>query len=192
VQQVDAMKDMVNAFSQYARAPHMHLRRFSLNELIMEVVELYRAQNPVLDFTLHLDQSINEIEADRDRLRQVLHNLIRNSLEALEAAKKAEISVSTHLDSTVPAPLVELRVTDSGPGFSSELLGRVFEPYITTKLKGTGLGLAIVKKIVEEHGGHIDAENGPLGGAQVRMQWPLNVSRPNPAANQPKTGEVHE
>jgi len=189
VQQVDAMKDMVNAFSQYARAPHMHLRHFSLNELVMEVVELYRAENPLLDFMLHLDQRVGEIEADRDRLRQVLHNLISNSLEAFEAGKQGEITVSTRLDITTPTPLVELQVADSGPGFAPELLGRVFEPYITTKPKGTGLGLAIVKKIVEEHGGHIDAENGPLGGAQVRMQWPLNVNRPNPAANQPKTGE---
>ena len=179
VQQVDAMKDMVNAFSQYARAPHMRVQPFSLNELVAGLVELYRTQNPALRLQLELDKDLPQIQADQDRLRQVLHNLLANSLEAMEAAApgnlQGNINISTSLLLRGNDPWVELCVSDTGPGFTPDMLGRIFEPYVTTKPKGSGLGLAIVKKIIEEHGGKIEAENRAEGGALVRIQLPLTL-----------------
>jgi nitrogen fixation/metabolism regulation signal transduction histidine kinase len=179
VQQVDAMKDMVNAFSQYARAPHMRVQPFSLNDLVSGLVELYRSQNPALILKLQLDKDLPQIQADQDRLRQVLHNLIANSLEAIESssdgALRGEIQIDTALLQRGNEPWVELSVRDTGPGFTPDMLGRIFEPYVTTKPKGSGLGLAIVKKIIEEHGGKIEAENRNEGGALVRIQLPLTL-----------------
>jgi len=120
-----------------------------------------------------------QIQADQDRVRQVLHNLIANSLEALESVSmgvvQGNVQISTSLLQRGNEPWVELCVSDTGPGFTVDMLGRIFEPYITTKQKGSGLGLAIVKKIVEEHGGRIEAENRPEGGARVRIQLPLTL-----------------
>jgi nitrogen fixation/metabolism regulation signal transduction histidine kinase len=170
---------MVNAFSQYARAPHMRVQPFSLNELVIGLVELYRTQNPALSLQLDLDKDLPQIQADQDRLRQVLHNLIANSLEAMEAAApgnlQGNINISTALLLRNNDPWVELCVSDTGPGFTPDMLGRIFEPYVTTKPKGSGLGLAIVKKIIEEHGGKIEAENRAEGGALVRIQLPLTL-----------------
>ncbi|HVY23398.1 MAG TPA: ATP-binding protein [Steroidobacteraceae bacterium] len=190
VQQVDAMKDMVNAFSQYARAPHMRVQPFSLNDLVSSMVELYRTQNPALSVQMRLDRDLPQIQADQDRLRQVLHNLIANSLEALETMStngtvQGQVQISTALQQRGNEPWVELAVSDTGPGFTADMMGRVFEPYVTTKQKGSGLGLAIVKKIVEEHGGKIDAENRPEGGALVRVQLPLTLpERMAPASHE--------
>ncbi len=190
VQQVDAMKDMVNAFSQYARAPHMNVGHFSLNELVTQVAELYRAQNPLLSVQLTLDPELPEIEADRDRIRQILHNLMTNSIEACEGSKHGEIQLRTARAESANGETVEIILQDSGPGFAAEVLGRMFEPYITTKTKGTGLGLAIVKKIVEEHGGHIEAENRREGGAQIRIELPIMAAaRDNTALRDLQRGD---
>jgi len=175
VQQVDAMKDMVNAFSQYARTPQMNVYHFSLNELITQLADLYRAQNPLLTLVVALDNTLPDVEADRDRIGQVLHNLLINAIEACEGAPQGEIHIATALIARGDEVMAELRIADSGPGFAPDVLGRMFDPYVTTKTKGTGLGLAIVKKIVEEHGGHIEAENRRDGGAQVRIELPVNA-----------------
>ncbi len=179
VQQVDAMKDMVNAFSQYARAPHMRVQHFSLNDLVTGLVDLYRTQNPALSLQLTLDNDLPQIQADQDRLSQVLHNLIANSLEALETTSagtvQGNVHISTRLLQRDNEPWVELTVDDTGPGFTNDMLARIFEPYVTTKPKGSGLGLAIVKKIIEEHGGKIEAENRIEGGALIRIQLPLSL-----------------
>jgi nitrogen fixation/metabolism regulation signal transduction histidine kinase len=198
VQQVEAMKQMVNAFSEYARAPEMNLAPFELNPLIMEVAELYRTQDSQVQLKLDLDPAVGEIEADRDRVRQILNNLVTNSIEAfamgastkesrakegatLEAritappAGKGDavIEIKTQLTTLAGIPMAEVTVRDNGAGFDPQLLGQVFDPYVTSKPKGTGLGLAIVKKIVEEHGGRIEADNRRNGGARVRVLLPL-------------------
>jgi nitrogen fixation/metabolism regulation signal transduction histidine kinase len=186
VQQVETMKQMVNAFSEYARAPDMKVTGFSLNELVAEVVELYRLPDSRVQIRLNLDPQLGVIEADRGRVRQILNNLLVNALEALEGYdlrgktpdSRAIVDISTRLQQGRSAEWAHSVVTvcDNGPGFPRELLGRVFDPYVTSKPRGTGLGLAIVKKIVEEHGGRIDAENRPEGGASVRVTLPLRDS----------------
>lgn len=173
VQQVEAMQQMVNAFSDYARAPAMQVTRFPLNPLVTEVADLYRSQDSRAAIRLDLDPRLEWIEADRGRVRQILNNLLTNALEALEGGAAPSIEVSTRLESSGDAGHAVLTVCDNGPGFPRELLGRVFDPYVTSKPKGTGLGLAIVKKIVEEHGGRIEADNRPEGGARVRVTLPV-------------------
>jgi PAS domain S-box-containing protein len=176
VAQVDAMKQMVNAFSEYARAPDMHFTRFDLNQLITEVADLYRVQDRVAELTLDLSPQLPTISADRMRVRQILNNLLTNSLEALEGRPGARIEVETHVadDGSKQGAAAEIVITDNGPGFQRDLIGTVFDPYVTSKPKGTGLGLAIVKKIVEEHGGRIEADNQRTGGARVRILLPLS------------------
>ena len=191
VAQVDAMKQMVNAFSEYARAPDMHFSRFNLNHLITEVVDLYRVQDSSAELKLSLSPLLPEVSADRMRIRQILNNLVTNSLEALEGRPGARIEIDTHLaeDSSKQATSVAIVVTDNGPGFQRDLLGTVFDPYVTSKPKGTGLGLAIVKKIVEEHGGRIEADNQRSGGARVRILLPLGDSARSMGVREPRKGE---
>jgi nitrogen fixation/metabolism regulation signal transduction histidine kinase len=177
VQQVDAIKQMVDAFSAYARAPEVQLARFSLNQLAAEMVELYRLQDPGIDIVIELDPQLGEIEADRGRVRQILANLLSNAIEALGGIAGAAITVRTRWVLTSPVAQAEITVSDNGPGFPEDILGRAFEPYVTSKARGTGLGLAIVQRIVEEHGGRISAENLVAGGARVRVLLPATADR---------------
>jgi two-component system, NtrC family, nitrogen regulation sensor histidine kinase NtrY len=176
VQQVETMQQMVNAFSEYARAPEMRITHFSLNQLVTDVADLYRSQDPRATIRLELDEQLQSIEADRGRVRQILNNLVTNALEALEGVATPTLEITTRLESGGDAAYAVVTVCDNGPGFQRELLGRVFDPYVTSKPKGTGLGLAIVKKIVEEHGGRIDADNRSEGGARVRVVLPVKDS----------------
>jgi nitrogen fixation/metabolism regulation signal transduction histidine kinase len=173
IQQVESMKEMVNAFSQYARTPDMDVTRFDLNTLIAEVTELYRHHEHPVKIELALDETLPAVEADQGRLRQVLHNLLRNALEALERQPDGRIEVATHRRGDDGADLVEIVVSDDGPGFVEEIMGQAFDPYVTSKPKGTGLGLAIVKKLVEEHGGQIRARNLEQRGAEISILLPI-------------------
>ena len=173
VQQVEAMKAMVNAFSEYARAPDMKVTRFPLNALVAEVADLHRVQEAAVQIEVEVDSHIDQVEADRGRVRQILNNLIVNAVEAVEHSSAGHVIVATKLETAGGADYATITVSDNGPGFAREVLGRVFEPYVTSKPKGTGLGLAIVKKIVEEHGGRVEADNRPEGGARVRVSLPV-------------------
>ena len=153
VNQVDAMKKMVNEFSEYARSPAPQMQRLDLNALIQEVVSFYDL--PGIQIELLLAKQACVIQGDSTMLRQVIHNLLQNAQDALAASLHATITVKTE----VRSELLMLTVQDNGSGFPAEMLLHVFEPYMTTKPHGTGLGLAIVKKIIEEHKGVIKVEN---------------------------------
>jgi nitrogen fixation/metabolism regulation signal transduction histidine kinase len=173
VQQVESLKGMVNAFSEYARAPDLKLTELDMNELVAEAVELHRSQEARAVIDLHLDPALPPVQADRSRLRQVLNNLITNGLEATDGTPAGRIEVSTHHQGGPGGGKAVIMVADNGHGFDREMLARVFEPYVTGKPRGTGLGLAIVKKIAEEHGGSIEASNRLEGGAYVRVMLPV-------------------
>jgi PAS domain S-box-containing protein len=175
IQQVEAMKQMVNAFSEYARSPRMEVTRFDVNALIAELSELYAHHEKPLAITLSLSRDLPPIEADAGRLRQVLHNLLRNALEAMEHQDEARVEISTRRVTSAEADLVEIKVADNGPGFLRDIVHQAFEPYVTSKPKGTGLGLAIVKKLIEEHGGQINARNREQGGAEISILIPVSV-----------------
>jgi two-component system, NtrC family, nitrogen regulation sensor histidine kinase NtrY len=174
VQQVEAMKEMVNAFSDYARAPDMDIGRFDMDKLVHEVVDLYRAQESDITIVLTSDPTMPMIEADIGRVRQILHNLLRNATEALESVRDGRIDVHVSGGEIDGVDVVQIKVEDNGPGFSEASINQVFDPYVTTKPKGTGLGLAIVKKLVEEHVGSIRAYNRKEGGAVISIRLPLN------------------
>ena len=174
VQQVEAMKDMVNAFSEYARAPQIKLEVLNLNTLVNEVLDLYRDDESDLRFDISLDPVMPHVEADAGRLRQLLHNLIKNSIEAMQGVTpQPEIALRTLCMQESNCRYVELRIEDNGPGWMGDKESELFEPYVTSKQGGTGLGLAIVKKIVEEHGGMVAAEDRPEGGASVVIRLPV-------------------
>jgi nitrogen fixation/metabolism regulation signal transduction histidine kinase len=174
VNQVDAMKKMVNAFSEYARAPNLCMEAMSLNGLVREVMDLYRSNSLDVQIIEQLDAEYDVIEGDAGRLRQLLHNLIKNALEAVKDVPDARIIVVTNRVGGKGSKQIELCVDDNGPGFKPDVLENIFEPYVSTKPKGSGLGLAIVKKIVEEHGGTISAESSQAGGALVRIRFLLS------------------
>jgi len=174
VQQVEAMKEMVNAFSDYARVPDMDIGQFSMDKLVHEVVDLYRAQESGIKIVLTSDPTMPMIEADIGRVRQILHNLIRNATEALENVAKGQIDVHVSVAELEGTNIIQIKVEDNGTGFEEGSINQVFDPYVTTKPKGTGLGLAIVKKLVEEHVGSIRAYNRSEGGAVISIRLPLN------------------
>jgi nitrogen fixation/metabolism regulation signal transduction histidine kinase len=173
IEQVEVLKEMVKAFSEYARTPHLKLVPLDLNTVIAEVLDLYRGNEANIRFELILASSLPYVEADSGRLRQLLHNLIKNAIEITSHETECLIKVITHHVHDSGLEMVELKVEDNGPGFSGDILAHIFEPYVTTKPKGTGLGLAIVKKIVEEHGGTVWAENLPDSGASITVRLPV-------------------
>jgi nitrogen fixation/metabolism regulation signal transduction histidine kinase len=151
----------------------MEVSRFDTNALITEVSELYVHSDKPLAISLTLSPNLPPIEADAGRLRQVLHNLLRNALEAMEHQDDARVEIATRRVQTADADLIEIKVTDNGPGFVRDIVEQAFDPYVTSKPKGTGLGLAIVKKLIEEHGGQISARNGEHGGAEIVILLPV-------------------
>ncbi len=171
VAQVDALKSMVNAFSDYSRAPRLDLKAQPLEPIVLDVVELYRGEQ-----RMQIDVDLPElppIRVDSGRLRQLLHNLLKNASEAAEDSAALRVRIDAEAIAEGSRSFMELRIADNGPGIADNVRERLFEPYVTSKAKGSGLGLAIVKRIVEEHGGQIRAENGADGGAVFRLRLPL-------------------
>ena len=177
VDQVDAMKRLVNEFRDYARLPAAELKPIDLNALISDVIQLYGVDNAVVPVQTELDFNAPSIKGDAQQLRQVIHNLVQNAQDAQEGAVHPVVMVKT--DYSKASSRVRLSVRDNGCGFPEHILKRAFEPYVTTKVKGTGLGLAVVKKIADEHGARVDISNrvtdGVVSGAQVSLSFAVVV-----------------
>ncbi len=177
VDQVDAMKRLVNEFRDYARLPAAELKPLDLNALASEVLHLYGGDNIHVPVYAELDARCPRIMGDAQQLRQVLHNLLQNAQDATETAARsgADNRVTLRTQWVESSGRVRLSVLDHGTGFPESILKRAFEPYVTTKVKGTGLGLAVVKKIADEHGSRIDLANrvvdGQVVGAQVSLSF---------------------
>ena len=172
VNQVQAMKSLVDEFRDYARLPASQLVPLDLNALVGEVLGLYATAQETGAMSTDLGAQLPKIVGDATQLRQVIHNLAQNALDAVEGRPDGRVRVRTevacHDDGSVRA--VRLVISDNGPGFADKVMTRAFEPYVTTKTKGTGLGLAVVKKIADEHGArlriaNLDAAGEPVAGA---------------------------
>ena len=179
VDQVGAMKRLVNEFRDYARLPAAELHPLDLNALVTDVLQLYGSENATVPVAVELDPRCPPVAGDAQQLRQVVHNLLQNAQDATEeAARKGQapaepVHISTHWSES--SRRVRLTVSDRGSGFAPNILQRALEPYVTTKSGGTGLGLAVVKKIADEHGARVDLvnrmENGMVRGAQVSLSF---------------------
>ena len=171
VDQVDAMKRLVNEFRDYARLPAAQLQPVDLNALARDILSLY--DNAAVPVRLEAADDLPLAQADPQQVRQILHNLVQNAQDAMAGQSGAEVLLRTRRSDS--GQWVRLSVLDQGPGFAEHILKRAFEPYVTTKVKGTGLGLAVVKKIMDEHGGRVDLSNrvtdGKVIGAQVSLSF---------------------
>lgn len=182
VEQVDAMKRLVNEFRNYARLPSAELQPLDLNALVSEVLQLYGEENATVPVQADLDPRCPPIAGDAQQLRQVVHNLLQNAQDATLQATSGQAPPPVRIVTrwSESSRRVRLSVLDSGPGFAQHILQRAFEPYVTTKPRGTGLGLAVVKKIADEHGARIELSNrveeGVVRGAQVSLSFATTVS----------------
>jgi nitrogen fixation/metabolism regulation signal transduction histidine kinase len=180
VNQVAALKNMVDAFRQYARMPEPSVQTIDLNALMREVLTLYESH--AAWFHLNFAADLPLLVGDPAQLRQVMHNLLQNAQDSLVDATEPRIEVRSE---RVEGGIC-VTITDNGAGFPETLMKRAFEPYVTTKPKGTGLGLVIVKKIVEEHNGTVGISNISPHGARVTLTFATQVAqktRPRAAAN---------
>ena len=174
VEQVAALKEMVNAFSDYARSPDMEIVTINIAILLREIIDLYQEQESKINITFDIDSDDLKFDADPGRIRQIIHNLVRNSIEAIPEDIAGTISVNVKQCDINNIKMIEICIEDNGSGFDKNSLGQIFDPYVTSKSKGTGLGLAIVKKLVEEHMGFIEAENAKKQGAVIKIFMPEN------------------
>lgn len=175
-QQVESMKSMVNAFSNYAQPLKMQPEPIDLAFILREVVDFHTRDDQPIEFKFDVEPDLPTINADPNRLRQVFNNLLINTRDALTGVKNPGLRLTIRLQShsNHNDPYVELSLEDNGPGFPKDLFDRLFEPYVTSKEKGTGLGLAIVKRIIEEHRGTLWAENPIGGGAKIIIRLPVD------------------
>jgi nitrogen fixation/metabolism regulation signal transduction histidine kinase len=179
VNQVQAMKELVNEFRDYARLPAAQLNALDLNELVGEVLALYATEQEEGRLRAECEPGLPPIAGDATQLRQVIHNLVQNALDAVAERPDGLVRVRTEAARNEQGVLraVRLLVIDNGPGFSDKVLKRAFEPYVTTKSKGTGLGLAVVKKIADEHGARVRVANLGAAGGGVEGEPPTGATR---------------
>jgi nitrogen fixation/metabolism regulation signal transduction histidine kinase len=193
VSQVDAMKTLVNEFRDYARLPAARLLPLDLNALVAQVLALYGDATDRGRLVAACTPGLPMIAGDAAQLRQVVHNLVQNALDAVAEQADGRVRVITELvqGERGQTRAVRLAVEDNGPGFAEKVLKRAFEPYVTTKSKGTGLGLAVVKKIADEHGarlraGNLGADGQPGRGARVSLSFALPAQQV-PSTESPTT-----
>ena len=170
IEQVDSMKALVNAFSEYAQPVQIKTKKIDLHQLIRDVVELHKQQQNHIKYSFQFQNNLPNVLADPAALRQVLNNLILNAKDSLTSIYDPQAKISTYTVTKKGRQYVTLEFSDNGSGFPPELLEKIFDPYVTTKEKGTGLGLAISRRLISEMGGNIHAENQRNEGATVIIQ----------------------
>jgi len=175
VQQVESMKEMVNAFSSYAQPVRAKLAPLNINRLIQDVCELHRSTFNNIDFKMHLDETLPEIKANTSALRQVLNNLIINAMHALEETSNAKLHILSNIAEKVKGQYIDIVIEDNGSGIPEDIRDSLFDPYVSSKSKGSGLGLAIVKRIVEEHSGSVWVKDSSIGGTAMHVRLPINA-----------------
>jgi len=175
VQQVESMKEMVNAFSSYAQPVRATLLPLDVKQLIQDVVELHTSSLHNFDVELNLDAQIPEIKANSTALRQVFNNLIINACHALEGRDNPCLSITAAQAQQITGNYIDVIFEDNGSGIPAEIRDSLFDPYVSSKAKGSGLGLAIVKRIVEEHSGSVWASDSALGGTAMHLRLPINA-----------------
>ncbi|PLA75227.1 histidine kinase [Hydrogenovibrio sp. SC-1] len=169
IEQVLAMQNLVDAFTEYADTPELELTQLDLNGLVKDVVNMYKDPKANWRVSYEIDPQCPTLSADPAKLRQLLHNLIKNGLEACETIPQGRVRVMTQ---SLDEHHIQLRVCDNGNGIPETIKNWIFEPYATGKPKGTGLGLSIVKKIVDEHHGQIQVESSPDTGTCFIIKLP--------------------
>ena len=170
VNQVAALKSMVDDFRDYARLPAPAFANLDLNALVQEVLALYETSKTPI--ARRLGPGLPQVRADSAQIRQVIHNLVQNAQDAMENRRNGGDPPQIDVRTEAAGDKVRLSIADNGGGFPEELMARIFEPYVTTKPRGTGLGLAIVKKIIDEHHGELTIENRAAKGACVTVVLP--------------------
>ncbi|MCP4044413.1 MAG: HAMP domain-containing protein [Gammaproteobacteria bacterium] len=173
VSQVEALRSLVDAFGDYAQGPQLERLPVALDQLIKDVVALYQHEEQRVNFRLKLINGPPGLSADSGQIRQLLHNLVVNSSEAVADGKEAHVHIRTRLINQAGKKWLEVEITDRGPGYPRAVLEKPFEPYVTFKTNGSGLGLAICRKIVAEHDGRITIHNPAIGGACTTIILPL-------------------
>ena len=172
IHQVEVLRDMVNAFGDFAKDPQLIFEHFDLNQLLMEAVDLFEEEKKSKHFTVLCNERSAFIEADTKRVLQILNNVFKNAIDATKESLDPKIIITSKLLSNDQEGYLELKIKDNGHGFDPKFLQDAFQPYVTTKAKGTGLGLAIVKKLVQEHSGFVAAENNSDQGACLTILLP--------------------
>ena len=174
VSQVEALRALVDAFGDYAQGPQLVRAPVALDQLVKDVVALYQHEDQRVRFHLKLISGPSGLSGDSGQIRQLLHNLIVNSIEAVAGDQHAEVYIRTRLINQAGRKWLEMELSDHGPGYPAMVLEKPFEPYVTFKTNGSGLGLAICRKIVSEHDGRITIHNPAVGGACTTIILPVD------------------
>ena len=177
IHQVEVLRDMVNAFGEFAKEPQLKFERFDFNQMLKETVNLFEEEKKAKYFTVLLDDSVSFVEGDIKRMRQILNNIFKNAIDATKDSSSPQITIISKLLTDDREDYFELKIIDNGHGFDPIFLENAFQPYVTTKPKGTGLGLAIVKKLVHEHLGYVSAENNSDQGACLTILLPIKQKK---------------
>lgn len=178
IQQVDALKELVNEFSSFARLPQAQLFPNDLNQIVEESLVLYKEAHKDIQFVVNLDRQTPQFDMDKDQMKRVLINLFENAVAAVttrtSSSNPPTVAISTQYDSVLR--IARCTVADNGPGIPPEIRDRIFDPYFSTKDSGTGLGLAIAKRIIDDHSGFIRVFKNTPGGSKFVIELPV-ISR---------------
>ncbi len=176
ITQVDVLRDLVNAFSNFAERERLSFRNIDINKLIEESIQLFSRQHEDISFGLKSGH-VEPLEADTNKIQQVLNNLLLNSIDACDQTEKPAINFETKTKKINSQNFCQITINDNGQGFDETLIKKAFEPYQTSKEHGKGLGLAIVKSIIDEHKGEVSISNSNVG-ARIKVLLPVEQIKP--------------